>query len=192
MSVAYEAARAALAERLSPGALGHSERVARTAAELAEHYGADVAAARLAGLLHDWDRELGDEALLERAQQLGIEISPVDTAVPYLLHGPVAAADLAAAFPGIDPMVLEAVAAHTYGASGMSPVAMIVYIADSIEPHRTHGGVHELREAIGSVPLEELLMRTYAASLAHLIERRRRIHPRTLSTWNDLVARGSR
>lgn len=192
MVVQYEAARAALAERLSRGALHHSERVAQTAAELAERYGADVAAARLAGLLHDWDRELGDDALLARARELGIEITPVDAAVPYLLHGPVAAADLASAFPGIEPSVVEAVAAHTYGASNMSPVAMIVYIADSIEPHRTHGGVHELREAVGVVSLDELLMRTYAASLTHLIERRRRIHPRTLGTWNDLVARGNR
>ncbi len=45
------------ARRLGEAGAGHSERVAETAAQLASAYGLEPEPARLAGLLHDWDRE---------------------------------------------------------------------------------------------------------------------------------------
>lgn len=187
MGVAYEAAHGALSQRLSARALAHSERVAETAAELAARFGADVGRARLAGLLHDWDREVPAEELIARAHEAGIAVSDVDRAVPYLLHGPVAAADLRRDLPGLDEEVLEAVAAHTYGAVDMSPLAMIVYVADVIEPARRDVGVEELRGVASGTSLRDLFATTYAVSLHQLVDRRRRLHPVTVSTWNSIV-----
>ena len=64
---------------------------------------------------------------------------------------------------------------------------MVVYVADTLEPDRTHAGVEELRSLIGVVGLEELFARTYADSLRHLVDSRRRIHPETVATWNRIV-----
>lgn len=188
MAVTYEQALEALARKLSPAAVDHCERVASTAVSLAALYGVDEAEAQLAGLLHDWHRETAPEVLLERARDLGLEVTEVDEAVPYLLHGPVAEADLAVEFPDMAEAVLTAIGAHTYGLPQMSPLAMIVYVADVIEPSRRQEGVDGLREAAGVAPLAELFADAYARSLHHLIEARRRIHPRTVSTWNRIAA----
>jgi predicted HD superfamily hydrolase involved in NAD metabolism len=188
VAVTYEQARGLLAQHLSPGALEHSERVASTAVSLAALYGVDEAEASLAGLLHDRHRETPPEELVELARERGIPVTDVDEAVPYLLHGPVAASILADELPGLPQSVLEAIRAHTYGSPAMSALVMIVYIADVIEPSRRHEGVDALREAAGVQPLEDLFAETYARALHHLVDTRRRIHPQTVSTWNSIVS----
>ena len=190
MAPAYETVRTAVAARLSPGGYAHSERVAETAAELARHYGLDVDEARLAGLLHDWHRELSGDELIARARTLGIEVTGADEEVPYLLHGPVAARELPAVFPDLSDGVLAAIATHTYGSDPMPPLAMVVYVADVIEPGRHYHGVDRLRDDVGEATLSELFGDAYAASLEHIIKRRRPIHPTTLEVWNRVVAGG--
>lgn len=192
MRPTYEQARAAVAGRLSASALGHSERVADTAGRVAELYGVDPSLARIAGVLHDWHRETPAEELVQRARRLGLEVTEVDEAVPYLLHGPVAQADIEMEFPGIDGEIITAVGAHTYGTPDMSPLSMVVYVADVIEPARHQKGVDMLRASVGTWPLKELFSAAYAASLHHLIDKRRRIHPQTVATWNDIASGSSR
>lgn len=192
MTVSYDQAHAHLKPRLSSVALGHSERVAATAAHVASLYGYDPEAARVAGLLHDWHRETPAEELVARARRLGIDVTEVDEAVPYLLHGPVAQADLELEMPELGEDVLVAIGAHTYGMPDMTPLAMIVYIADVIEPARHQDGVDSLRSSVGVRPIEDLFAEAYAASLRHLIDRRKRVHPQTVTTWNDIVARTRR
>ena len=192
MAFGYAEARHELAEQLSRASLGHSERVAETAAWIAGAYGADVDAARLAGLLHDWDRDTPRVELLERAEALGLPVTEADRAVPYLLHGPVAARNLAARHPELEADVVAAVAEHTVGSPLMGPLSMIVYIADVIEPGRDHPYLSGLRESVGRVSLSQLFADAYAASLARIVDRRRPIHPVTLAVWNALVARERR
>lgn len=188
----YERAHALLKPRLSSPALGHSERVAATAGHIAAAYGADVEAARVAGLLHDWHRETPADELVARARRLGLDVTEVDEAVPYLLHGPVAQADLELDMPELSEAVLTAIGAHTYGTADMAPLSMIVYIADVIEPARHQDGVDSLRSSVGVRPLEDLFAEAYAASLRHLIDRRKKIHPQTIATWNDIASRTRR
>lgn len=192
MAVTYQQARDALAERLTPGALEHSERVASAAVSLAALYDVSETDAALAGLLHDWSREMSADELIERARELGLQMTEADEAVPYLLHGPVGAADVLRRLPELSPEVVDAIESHTFGAVGMTALAMVVYVADIIEPSRTHEGVQALREAAGVVPLEQLYEDAYSRSLRHLVETRRRIHPRTVSAWNAIVSRAQR
>ena len=107
--------------------------------------------------------------------------------MPYLLHARTGAAAVAEAFPGISPAVVQAVARHTVGALDMTPLDEVVYLADMMEPARDFPGVEELRAAVGVVSLPELFSLGYQLSLAHLVRRRKRIHPETLDVWNALV-----
>jgi predicted HD superfamily hydrolase involved in NAD metabolism len=184
----YEDAREALIARLGDKAVRHCDGVADAAAALASLYGADRDAARLAGLLHDWCKEAGHDDLLDAARRHGIEITTVDRVRPYLLHGPVGAAELELSFPGLAPEIVRAVAAHTFGAEEMSDLDRVVYIADMIEPHRSYEGVELLREQVGHVSLRELMRLAYARSVTHLIAKGKPLHPRTLAVWNSLVA----
>jgi len=181
-------ARDLLRERVSADTFGHCERVAETAARIATAYGVDVVQARLAGLLHDWSKEAAGAELVARARRNNLPVTEADLSVPYLLHAPVGALEVRESLPWLDEGVLGAIAAHTCGASQMSDLDMVVYVADAIEPGRTHDGVKALRGAIGSVPLRELFARTYSASFRHLIEKRRCVHPVTTEVWNALVA----
>lgn len=184
----YEQAREALAARLSPKGLRHCERVAACAGELARRFGVDVEDARLAGLLHDWGRDEGDDALLAAAERYGIAVHDVDRRVPYLLHAEVSAHELRAAYPDLPSTIVEAVACHTFGCVGMKALDKIVYIADTIEPKRSFLGVEDLRAMSHGCTLEELFVATYARSLARVIEHRRPIHPGTAEVWNWIVA----
>jgi len=166
--------------------------VAETAAHLAEVYSLDPESARLAGLLHDWCKDLDGSELFDRAEEYGIPVTDADRAVPYLLHAPVGAVELRLAFPGIPEDVIDAVRAHTYGSSELRPLEMLVYVADTLAPERSHAGVEELRVLVGEVALEDLFARTYADSLRRLVDSHRRIHPETVATWNRIVERGAR
>lgn len=192
MAVDRHAALTAVRDRLSPESAAHSERVAMTARRIAEAYGLEAEEAFVGGLLHDWARDMSDEDLLKEARLAGLPVTDVDERVPYLLHAPVGARLIRRAFPGASDAVAEAIATHTVGAPEMSELAMAVFIADAIEPARTHGTAAVLRASIGALPLRELFVRTYADGLRHLVESRRPLHPQTLKTWNWIAGGGAR
>ena len=186
----YQARRDDLAHRVKRSRFEHSLGVSETAARMARVYGQDERLARLAGLLHDWDKGYDDEGIRARAVELGIAdqlASYLD--MPHLLHGPTAAAALAREFPELPAPLLQAIRLHTTGAVGMSPLDLIVYVADVIEPGRYCAGVDKLRDMVGKVELEELFMATLVYVVGNLIERRKLIHPDTVTGWNYYVAR---
>lgn len=190
--VTYETADCLLRERLGESAYAHSVRTAETAYALATVYGVDAELARIAGLLHDWDRECEHAALVESARERGLAVSDTDVASPYLLHARTGAAGLREALPGLDSAVLSAVEKHTVGAVEMSELDKVVYLADMVEPGRTWDGVEGLREAAGNISLDELFALGYQRSLAHLLHERKRIHPDTVAVYNAHVARERR
>ena len=176
----FEARERDLEQRLKHKRFEHAVSVSKMAASLAETYGADVRKARLAGLLHDWDKEYTDDEIRERARALRVDVDPhVLETMPRLLHGPTAAVELQRAYPAL----------HTAAAVGMSDLDMIIYISDAIEPGRDFDGLDELRALIGTASLDELFVRTFQHILLTLVERRRRLHPATVEVWNHYVAR---
>jgi predicted HD superfamily hydrolase involved in NAD metabolism len=187
-AVRYEDAVEAIEARLGKKAAKHCKRVAEAAAELAQTYGVDVEAARLAGVLHDWDREQGAGALLGEAEAAGIEVTASDAATPHLLHARTGAIAARAALPGLSDEVVSAISRHTLGAPDMTPLDMVIYLADMIESHRDYPGVETLREAVGDVALAEVFALGYRQSVSHLVEARKRIHPITIDVWNAYVA----
>lgn len=187
----FEARREELRARLpKKSRYRHSLGVAEESAHLARLYGADERKARLAGLLHDWDKGYDDAGIRARVAELGLEVDPfLLERMPQLLHGPTAAAALARSFPELPVDVVSAIERHTAGAVDMSDLDMIVYIADVIEPGRDFPGVDELRRLPGTEPLEDLFVDVCAHVFGNLVERRRFIHPQTLEVWNHYIAR---
>ena len=178
--------------RLGKKAAAHCRRVSMQSEELAAVYGVDGAAAALAGLLHDWDRQRPDGEVLAAAREAGIAVSEADAARPHLLHARTGAEALRVELPGLPDEIVSAVSRHTIGAPDMSGLDMVVYIADMIEPGRAYPGVEALRESVGKVSLTELFARCYEQSMLHLIGARKPIHPDSVAVWNSLVAGGER
>jgi predicted HD superfamily hydrolase involved in NAD metabolism len=189
VTLTYKEAEQQIAERLGEDALRHCRAVAETAAALASIYGADVEHARLAGLLHDWHRELGDEELVRVANESRLEVTQTDLHVPYLLHARTGAVGVRDAFGDVPAEVVSAIEHHTVGDPSMSELDMIVWIADMIEPARSFPGVADIRECVGTVSLRDLFAQAYTHSVHHLVKTRKRIHPKTVEVWNSLIAR---
>lgn len=187
MTMDLDAIERALSARLSDAAFAHSARTGETAANLAAVYGADVALARVAGLLHDWDREATAEELVTIARSHG-EVHEVELMQPKLLHARTGAAGVRVAFPDLPDEVYSAVEKHTVGAVEMSDLDKVVYLADMIEPARDWPGVNELRRCVGEVSLDQMFFIGYRMSLESLLRRRKRLHPDTVAVWNSLVS----
>ena len=175
-----------IAARLSEKRREHSQRVADEAAELARRFGAAPEAAAIAGLLHDYCRDLTDAEVLAAAARFGLEVGPVEARRPRkVLHGPVAAAELAAA--GLDPAIAGAIARHTTGGPGMTVLEKCLYLADFCEPARQFPGLDEVR-ALAQTSLDAAVAAAARISLLDLIGRGRGVVPDALALYNETHA----
>ena len=188
----FKARKKELEQRVSPKRFEHCLGVSQACIELAKAYDVDVKKARLAGILHDWDKGMNDEQARARVYELNMEddLDPwVVEYMPRVLHGYTAARALARDFPQIPADVLQAIDHHTTAAENMSPLDMVLYIADAIEPSRQFGRIDELRSAVGTVSLEELYYQTYDYWTFLLFERKKPLHPDTMRIWNSNILR---
>lgn len=187
----YARMKRLLKERVSPRRFKHSKGVAKTARMLARVYGyPDPAKARMAGLVHDWDKRYVGPAASERADELGVDApDEVKRSMPWLLHGPTGAEALRREFPELGEDVFQAVARHTSGSVDMTDLDMIVFVADLIEPNRTFQDVDEVRQAVGKDSLEELFFRSFRTIFTFLVEHERLLHPDMVEIWNHYAAR---
>ncbi len=182
----YETCCQELCSRVGKKRYEHVLGVASEAQRLARIYGYDERHARLAGLLHDWDKGYDDEAIRLRAHELGLTIDPfVAQHMPRVLHGMTAACALAREFPNIPDDVIQAIDRHTIAAYPMDPLDMIIYIADALEPTRSGSRVDMLRTQVGKLGLEALFIEVYRHWLVLMLERGLTLHPNTLDIWNS-------
>lgn len=114
----------------------HSVRVARCAEMLAARHDLDSGKARLAGMLHDLARLYSPQRLVSECEVRGLPINPLEREHPTLLHAKIGAALARELFGVDDREVLSAIEKHTLGGEEMSPLDCVVYLADSLEPHR--------------------------------------------------------
>lgn len=179
-------AEALIAARLSPRRRDHAHRVAAEAVVLARRFGAPEHKAELAGLLHDLCRELPDDQTLALAARYGIPVGPVEARRPRkILHGPVAAAELAER--GLDPEVARAIALHTVGDAGMTVLEQCVYLADYCEPSRRFPGVDDVR-ALARTSLAAAVGAAARLSLLDIIGKGRGVVPGALALYNETHA----
>ena len=187
MHTAIENAEALGRSRLSEGRYGHTLRVADTAADLARVHGLDEDRARLSALIHDAARETGPEEFLRLAEEWDLPVGEQERQSPKLLHGPVAA-ELARRELGVeDEEVLEAVRAHTTGKPGMGPLALVLYVADKIEPARDYPSVERLRR-LAREDLQAAAAESLRRAIAHNEERGKDVHPSSREALERLEA----
>ncbi len=179
-----------LAARIPAGRYRHCLGVADTAADLAVKHGADAEQARLAGLLHDYARDLPPAELLDLAEQAGCITCDLERRLPVLLHGPVGALLLKRDLRITDPAILQAVARHTVAAPAMTALDKIIYLADMIEPGRQFAGVRAIRQ-VAAADLEAALLKAMEASIIYVLDKGQPLHPATVEARNYiLLARG--
>ncbi|WP_293845219.1 bis(5'-nucleosyl)-tetraphosphatase (symmetrical) YqeK [uncultured Parolsenella sp.] len=189
-STAIDRYETALAKQLEkkPKRFSHSLSVGLVAERLALAYGICPYPARVAGILHDWSKGLPNDELLGRASALGIDLGVDYSLVEPVLHGMVAARELPGVFPELTNEVLQAIERHTLGDSHMSPLDMVIFVADGIEPFRKNvPAIVSQRNHAGSISLPDLFWESFADGVSYVIDTRRYLYPGTLNIYNDLV-----
>ena len=101
----------------------------------------------IASMLHDVAKELDTAEQLRLIRDFSVSITDEDAATRPALHSFAAVALIKRDFPDLAyDTVLSAVYNHTLGTPGMSVADRIVFLADFIEPGRTHSSAIEIRE----------------------------------------------
>lgn len=123
-------------EQLNQERYKHSKRVAKLCRKLCKRYGLDKLRGKLCGLAHDLCKGMDSKELFRLAQSDGQGFNEIEQQKPDLLHGRAAAVLVRERFQIDDEEICDAIANHTFGRSGMSDLAKVLFIADKIEPGR--------------------------------------------------------
>ncbi|PLZ96492.1 phosphohydrolase [Fischerella thermalis CCMEE 5268] len=173
-----------LAENVPSSRINHILRVEQMAVELALHYQLDREKAATAGLMHDLAKYFPSKKLLQMAELAGLEIDEVMVASPHLLHADVSAIVARESFGVQDEEVLQAIANHTLGRPGMSPLSCIVFLADTLEPGRGDSAELQALRKTSFANLERAVWLTCDYTFKFLLESPSLIHPRAIATRN--------
>lgn len=177
-----------LQRRLSAERYTHSLGVGAAARRLAACHGVDVERAGLAGLLHDYARDLPVARLAELAEANHLINYPVERLLPVLWHAPVGAMLVRSDLGIQDQGVLDAISKHTTGHPDMTMLDKIIFLADIIEPGRSFSGVDRLRELAGS-DLDGAMLAAFDVTLLYIIRKGNYIHPISIEARNRLLCR---
>ncbi|MEG1914334.1 MAG: bis(5'-nucleosyl)-tetraphosphatase (symmetrical) YqeK [Acidaminococcaceae bacterium] len=166
----------------------HSLAVYKTAKEFAVVHNVDLDKVAVAALLHDCGREIPTKEHMAKALALGLEIDYVERHQPILLHAKLGVYLAQTKYGVKDKEILDAILQHTTGAPKMTPLAMIVYLADLLEPTRGFAGIEEMRLLVKQ-DLEKTMMRAYAQTIKYLLEYDLLIHPNCIYGRNELAVK---
>jgi predicted HD superfamily hydrolase involved in NAD metabolism len=183
-----EKIKAYLKDRVSEKRFNHVLGVCDTAVKMAECYGYNKEAAKLAALIHDIAKNMEDSELTKLVSSRGYELDAIESNSPQLLHG------LAAAIIGKEEIEIEdeeifnSVRYHTTGREKMSQLEKIIYLADYIEPSRNFPGVEELR-ALAFKDLDAAVLMALENTIRYVIKKGELLHIDTVRARNYLLIR---
>ena len=174
-------------KRLDQPRLDHCLRVEETSRKLAKRFGVNVDEAGLAGLLHDYAKQVDPADFEAVIKQQGLD--------PELLnynrgiwHGLVGVWFIQKEVGVSDPAVLQAIQRHTTGDPRMTDLDMITFVADFIEPARKLDVQAEARKA-AKTSLTAATLIELQSTLSYLIEKKAWVYPLTLASYNALIAK---
>jgi len=180
---------ALLKNALKPNRYIHSVNTMKEAISLAEHYGENRDIAAIAGLLHDCAKNLSDDETIEYCSVNGIELSIIEQKQVFLMHGTVGAIIAKEKYGINDEVILNAIRYHTTGCSEMNMMDKIIFLADYIEPGRTHSGVENARK-LAYVDINKALICAFDSVIKYVMERNGLIHPFTIEARNSILISG--
>lgn len=174
-----------IAEQMSEKRFRHVLGVEQAAISLAERFGADPVKAGLAGLLHDYAKEVSDDAFLALIDKYKLD-PDLKNWGNNVWHGKVGIYKIQEDLGLTDKEILRSIEIHTVGSSKMSTLDKIVYVADYIEANRDFPLVEEARK-IAKVNLDRAVAFETVNTVAYLAQKALPIYPQTLETYNAFV-----
>lgn len=177
-------------QRLDTNRFEHCLRVEQTAAELAKRFDQDVMRASLAGLLHDYAKQVPVTDYVDTIKTQGFD----QDLLKYgrgVWHGMVGTWYIQHELGVDDPLVLQAINRHTTGDPAMGLLDQIIFVADFIEPKRELAVEEKAREA-AQTSLEAATLIELTSTLTYLISNQKVVYPTTLLTYNAFIEKENR
>lgn len=140
----------------------------------------DLEGTYISGLWHDVTREWSDDSLLLYCLKHAIPMESVEYRYPMLLHGAVAAHKLSARYGHIPDTWKTAIRWHTIGSRSMGVLGAILYVADYMEPLRTHLEPGERAALLQNESLEQLCHSVVEKHISHLGQKGKPVAQSTL------------
>ncbi len=182
----YENFKKILESRLNEKRYYHSLCVADEAKRLAEKIGVDTQKAYIAGLLHDITKNASEEEHLQIFSQFGIILNDIEKNTSKLWHAISGAAYIEHILGVCDPEILDAVRYHTTAKADMSPLCLVLYLADFTSKDRDYPDVDIMRGLV-DLSFSKALIYALQYTIKDLIERKKSIHFDTLAAFNFAV-----
>ena len=177
MGVSQAEAENMLRGMLSPSRFKHTMGVCAACERLARLHDLDVAAARVAALLHDAAKCLPAQ---EQRRLASGEADEGETQNPQLLHAPAGMAVARDMFGVRDTEILQAIRCHTLGGPAMTPLMLCVFVADFIEPGRADFPGLEQARALAGTDLRAAASKCAKLTKSHLERMGQKVHPRIM------------
>ena len=182
--------RECISAEVPPKMLAHIDRVVTLAAAFGEKYDLNISEIKLAAQGHDLFRALPEKELLHKAQNMDLDIDPVELNSPVLLHGPLAAIELKERFGIKDSQVLETIKWHTTGHPEFSLESWAMFIADKVEPNKIAKNSNlQIIFDIASESLEKAALAYIDFRINEALQLGFQIHPMSVSTRNKLLSK---
>ncbi|HIT10995.1 MAG TPA: bis(5'-nucleosyl)-tetraphosphatase (symmetrical) YqeK [Candidatus Onthousia faecigallinarum] len=166
-----------LKKMLSEERYQHCLRTAEVAKELAKHYHYDQEKAYVTALVHDIAKEFSEKENEEFVKKHQLDKALLNEKNKKFIHG-FLGAEIAKEKFHFDDEMCEAIRYHTAGKENMGKLALIVALADKIEPGKKYKGIEQER-ALAYQSLEEAFLYCLEMNLIHLQQEGKKIHPQT-------------
>ena len=191
--------RAFIERVVTPERLAHSLGVMQVIGELAEVYSLDRDKAMTIGLLHDAAKDFTPTEQAAIMAEAKIQINdPSEADYTHHLHGPVGAYFVRRELGISDPLILDAIASHTFywrTPTFDDPICWCLRFSDILEPGRNWGAVRwlktggfRLRETVYAGHWQEGAFLHMGALLHWFAEDGMPIHPNIRRIHHDLSA----
>ncbi len=190
-----EAIRPYMDERRYRHTLGVEKEMRYLASSLAP---ALTVKASVAALLHDITKCRSHEEQISFCEENGIPVLPEDLRSPPLLHAKTGVCFAKKHFSDLfTEDIAAAIASHTTGASPLSLLGAMLFVADFTEEGRSFPDCLTLRAFLHSRPIDgadgmthfkEVLLRCLRFTIDELLREEKPIAPATVITYNTVLA----
>lgn len=182
----YSEYKKILQARLDEKRYFHSLCVADEAKRLAEKIGIDSEKAYLAGLLHDITKNATREEHLQIFTRFGIILDDVEENAMKLWHAISGSLYIEHILGVNDTEIIDAIRYHTTAKEDMSPLCLVLYLADFTSRDRDYPDVEVMRNLV-DISFNKALVYALQYTIKDLAEQKRAIHFDTLKAFNKAV-----
>ena len=180
----FEKFRKMLKSTLSNRRFEHCMRVSNYASLIADYLDLDVNKAKIAGLLHDCGKEIGEDNMVELCVHHNLPIWKNDVNDAHNLHG-VAGAIIAHEDFGIEDVeILTAIANHS-GRPDMSVLEKIIFIADASDSFLQKN--IDAEYIYDGETLDEIIIKMIRPALEYCVEKNIYMAERTQDAFDFII-----